>query len=50
MCINGRTVNVSTNACEGILNAGGSCGPCPEEVQQLSDEIADMASETELSV
>ena len=30
MCLNGQTINVSRNACEGIKQAGGVCGPCPE--------------------
>ena len=33
MCQNGHTINVSVNACEGILNSGGVCGPCPEEAK-----------------
>lgn len=28
MCLQGHTVNVSPNACRGILNAGGTCGAC----------------------
>lgn len=30
MCLNGNTINVSRNACKGILQAGGTCGPCEE--------------------
>lgn len=28
MCLNGRNIKVSRNACEGIKQAGGTCGPC----------------------
>jgi hypothetical protein len=31
MCLNGNTINVSHNACDGIKQAGGTCGPCPAE-------------------
>jgi hypothetical protein len=30
MCINDNTINVSENACPGLLNAGATCGPCAE--------------------
>ena len=28
MCLEGNTINVSVNACKGILQAGGTCGAC----------------------
>lgn len=31
MCLNGNDINVSQSACEGIKNAGGTCGTCPIE-------------------
>jgi len=40
MCLNDNTINVSRNACPGILNAGGTCGACPEPVLEPEPEAA----------
>lgn len=29
MCLNGVDINVAQAACDGIKQAGGTCGPCP---------------------
>ena len=44
----GQDINISTFACKGILNAGGSCGPCPEpEEEPVTEPIEESVPVTE---
>jgi hypothetical protein len=38
MCLNGRDINVNENACDGIKQAGGTCGVCETLVEDKDEE------------